>query len=74
MRIGFVLAEASDPEPAVNVVNIDEAFVGEGAPGKRKIRTIGPRVAGPEMSYFPALIVKFSAQFTGNIDDAATAV
>jgi len=72
--VGFMPAEAGDPEAAVNIVDVDEAFVGERAPSEGKIGTKSSRVAGPEMRHFPALIVEFASQLARNIDDPPTAV
>ena len=45
MRVGLVLAETGDPKAAVNVVNVDEAFIRERTPREGKIGTKSPRVA-----------------------------
>ena len=74
MGVRFVLAEPRDPEAAVNVVNVDEAFVRERAPREGKIGTKRGSVAGPEVRDFPALIVEFAAQLARNIDNPATAI
>ncbi len=39
------------------------------APGKRQVRAIPFRVAGPNPSNLPPLTIKVAAQLAGNIDD-----
>jgi len=58
----------------VDVVDVDEAFVGEGAPGEGEIRAEAGGIAGPEASDFAALGIEFAAQFAGDIDYTSTAV
>ena len=72
--VGLVLAEFDDPQAAVDVVDVDIAFVGIGAPGEGHVGTIGSGIAGPEAGDFAALIVEFAAQLTGNVKHASAAV
>jgi hypothetical protein len=61
LGVGLAFAEARDPEAAMNIVDVDQPLVWEGAPRKRKVGAIALGIAGPKMGDFPALIVELAA-------------
>ncbi len=58
----------------MDVVDVDLAFVGIGAPGEGHVGAIGSGIARPEAGNFAALIVEFAAQFSRNIEHAGAAI
>src|ERR1041385_5605272 len=70
-----LLPKLHNPQPGVDVVEVDQPVVRLRAPGEREVRTEAVRIARPHACNLTTLSIKITAQLTRDIDDApATAV
>src|ERR1041385_4408163 len=68
-----LLPKLHNPQPGVDVVEVDQSVVRLRAPGERQVRTEAVRIAGIDARDLATLSIKITTQLTSHIDDAPAA-
>src|ERR1051326_6082514 len=68
-----LLPKLHNPQPGVDVVEVDQSAVRLRAPGERQVRTEAVRIAGIDARDLATLSIKITTQLTRHIDDATAA-